>query len=376
MQSYPDADPKEIDQVMQNAAEAFLQYRKTSPEQKAIFLETIASEIDSLGDPLINQASEETNLPAGRLLGERGRTTMQLRMFAEMLREGSFVEASIDTANPSRTPLPKADIRKMLFPIGPIVVFGASNFPFAYSTAGGDTASALAAGCPVVVKAHPAHSKTSESVYHAILTAMEKCSMPQHVFQHVHGASIDTGKALVEHPETAGVGFTGSLSGGRALFDYAAKGLNPIPVFAEMSSVNPVVFLPDTVGKNAASLAKMYADSINLGMGQFCTNPGIMIAIESDALNQFIKDLDQEFAKAVPAKMLHHGIQKSYFEKMEKAVTQTGVELLQHSSQEPSDLQAWPTIASVPGKEFLNNPYLHEEVFGPYSLLCKMPGYG
>ena len=371
MNSFTDATPGEIDTVMKNAAAAYPLYSKTSAEQKAAFLETIASEIDSLGDSLITRASEETNLPAARLLGERARTTMQLRMFAEMLREGSFVEASIDTAKPDRKPLPRADIRKMLIPIGPIVVFGASNFPFAYSTAGGDTASALAAGCPVVVKAHPAHPKTSVSVYNAILTAIDKCNMPANVFQHVHGASVESGKALVEHPLTAGVGFTGSLSGGRALFDYASQRSRPIPVFAEMSSVNPVVFFSDTLAKNAPALAKMYSDSISLGMGQFCTNPGIMIAVESEGLTNFIQHLDNEFSQVQPAKMLHQGIHKSYFEKMGVVIHEPGVTVLQQSVKQPAELEAYPTIAAVPGQEFLQNPTLHEEVFGPYSLLIK-----
>ena len=359
-----------IDTTMLNAAQAFNEYKKTAPEQKANFLETIANEIEAMGDALINQASEETNLPAARLTGERARTTMQLRMFATMVREGSWVDASIDTAIPGRTPLPKPDIRKMLIPLGPVIVFGASNFPFAYSTAGGDTASALAAGCSVVVKAHPAHAKTSEMVYDAIKISIEKCKMPRYVFQHVHDEGFKTGKDLVQHPATAAVGFTGSLSGGKALYDYAHERQIPIPVFSEMGSINPIIFFPDTLEKNSEALVKMYAGSVTLGMGQFCTNPGLMIAVESDALNTFIKNLSEEVSKFAPSKMLHEGIQNAYVEKMERALSQKGVDVT-HSQHSSNGIKAMPAIASVSGATFLNNPTLHEEVFGPYSLVVK-----
>jgi 2,5-dioxopentanoate dehydrogenase len=276
---FTDATSNDINEVMQQAMGAFASYRKVDKEKKACFLESMAAEIEALGDALIETASAETNLPAARLLGERGRTTAQLRMFAAMVREGSWVQASIDKAMPDRTPLPKPDLRKMLLPLGPVVVFGASNFPFAYSTAGGDTASALAAGCPVVVKAHPAHPQTGELFFSAIRKAIGKNNIHPKVFQQVHGASFEVGKALVQHPHTAAVGFTGSTTGGRALFDYAQERLHPIPVFAEMGSVNPVVFFADAIEKNATALAKQYAGSITLGMGQFCTKPGILLAI-------------------------------------------------------------------------------------------------
>ncbi len=359
-----------INEVMQQAAGAFAQYKAVSPASKALFLESIADNIESLGDALIAKASEETNLPAARLTGERGRTTMQLRMFAQMLREGSWVEAIIDTAVPDKTP-PKPDIRKMLFPLGPVVVFGASNFPFAYSTAGGDTASALAAGCPVVVKAHPAHLQTSVMVAGAIQKAIEITGMPAHVFQHVTESSFEAGKLLVQHPATAAVGFTGSFSGGKALYDYAALRKNPIPVFSEMGSINPVLFLPDTLQQNAVQLAKQYAGSVTLGMGQFCTNPGLLIAVEGDGLNRFLDTLGQEISAVQPAKMLHAGIHKAYFEKMQTALHEKEVSLLSRSATEPGILEALPTIAVVAGNVFLKNPLLHEEVFGPYSLLVK-----
>lgn len=362
----------DINQVMQNAATAFSAYQKTTPEKRALFLETIANNIEALGDALISKASEETNLPAPRLAGERGRTTMQLRMFAQMLREGSWVEASIDTAVPDKTP-PKPDIRKMLIPTGPVVVFGASNFPFAYSTAGGDTASALAAGCPVVVKGHPAHLQTSIMVAGAIEAAIQSCEMPAYTFQHVTDASFEAGKALVQHPATSAVGFTGSYTGGKALYDYAAARKNPIPVFSEMGSINPVVFLPDTLEKNAEGLAKQYAGSITLGMGQFCTNPGLLIAIAGNGLDAFLQNLAKEFEPVIPAKMLHKGIYKAYTEKMQAALHEKGVKLLAKATAVAGEMEPTPSLATVEGNIFLNNPLLHEEVFGPYSLMviCK-----
>lgn len=361
-----------LNTVMQQAADAFVKYRKTSPEQRAHFLETIAANIEALGEELIATASGETNLPAARLTGERGRTTMQLRMFADMLREGSWVEASVDTAIPDKVPA-RPDLRKMLVPLGPVVVFGASNFPFAYSTAGGDTASALAAGCPVVVKGHPAHLQTSSMVAGAIVAAAVSCQMPEHTFQHVTDASFEAGKALVQHEATAAVGFTGSYSGGKALWDYAAARKNPIPVFSEMGSINPVVFLPDTLAQNTESVAKQYAGSITLGMGQFCTNPGLLLAIESDALHRFLNILGKEIEAVAPARMLHKGIHKAYFEKMEAALSAKGVKLLGRAATTPGDMEAQPTVATVDGSVFLANPLLHEEVFGPYSLMvvCK-----
>ncbi len=367
---FQQATNESINGIMQNAADAFKQYKKTSSADKAAFLEAIANEIEALGDSLIIKAAEETNLPTARLIGERGRTTMQLRMFATMLREGSWVEASIDTAIPDKAP-PKPDIRKMLLPLGPVIVFGASNFPFAYSTAGGDTASALAGGCPVVVKAHPAHAETSEMVAQAIQTAIQKCNMPANVFQHLHSDSFDAGKTLVQHPATSAVGFTGSYSGGKALYDYAQERLKPIPVFSEMGSVNPVVFFSDTLEKNSTALAKQYAASICLGMGQFCTNPGLMFAVESDALNKFIQSIGDEIAAVAPAKMLHSGIHKGYNERMEKALSQKDVSLISKSLATANDMEATAAIATVSAETFLQNPLLHEEVFGPYSLLVK-----
>jgi len=369
--SFPDTPLAEMDLVMHRAQEAFEQFQHVSAREKAAFLEAIATEIEALGESLLQTAAKETNISLPQLTGERNRTTGQLRKFAEMLLEGSWVDASIDTAIPGRVPSPKPDVRKMLVPIGPVVVFGASNFPFAYSTAGGDTASALAAGCSVVVKAHPQHPATSTMVATAITKAIQQCQVPVQVFQHVFGNSAEAGKSLVQHPATAGVGFTGSLAGGRALYDYAAQRTTPIPVFSEMGSVNPVVFLPDTMRKNAEKLALQYAASITLGTGQFCTNPGILIALEGEGLDAFTEHLGKALNGTKPGKMLHQGIYQSFQNKRSDALRQNGVELLQESGTAPGEMEARPTIATVSGAHFLENPLLHEEIFGPYSLLVR-----
>src|SRR6185295_18378042 len=241
---YKDVNPEEIDIIVNDAWKAFHVYRKLSLKQRANFMRAIAETLDRSDDELIQTAMNETHLDEGRLKIEKDRTVFQLTSYAAACEQGSWLEARIDTANPDRNP-PKPDIRKMLVPLGPVAVFGSSNFPFAYSTAGGDTACALAAGCPVIVKAHPAHAETSEIVAKAILKAAEKCKMPKGVFAHVHGAGFEVGKALVTHHYTKAVGFTGSFSGGKALFDWANQRPDPIPVFAEMGSVNPVFLLPE-----------------------------------------------------------------------------------------------------------------------------------
>jgi NADP-dependent aldehyde dehydrogenase len=360
----------DIAAVMRLSAQAFTLYRQTTPTSRALFLDTIAQHIEALGDALLEQASAETNLPIARLSGERARTTFQLRMFAAMLREGSWIEASIDHANTAKNP-PAPDIRKMLVPLGPVVVFGASNFPFAYSTAGGDTASALATGCTVVVKAHPAHLKTSSMVAAAITKAIAQCQMPEHCFQHVTDGSFETGKALVQDEHTRAVGFTGSFSGGRALYDYAAARQHPIPVFAEMGSINPVLLLPDKLSKEAGLLATQYAASITLGMGQFCTNPGLLLAVKSEALTAFKTALASAIAQVQPAPMLHKGIIAAYRQKSQAALDTGCASLLQSGITPTGDMEPQLFITTVSGADFLQTPLLREEVFGPYSLLVE-----
>lgn len=368
--SYKDFNTEEIDRVMQEAWTTFHIYRKFSLQQRAAYMKTIAIELDNCGDALIQTAMGETNLPEARLRGERARTIFQLNSYAEACEKGDWLEARIDTAITDKTP-PKPDIRKMLVPLGPVVVFGASNFPFAYSTAGGDTACAFAAGCPVIVKAHPAHAETSEIVANAILTAADKCKMPKGIFAHVHGASFEVGKALVQHPHTKAVGFTGSYIGGKQLFDWGNQRKEPIPVFAEMGSINPVFLMTEKLHAEAASMAQQYAASITLGVGQFCTNPGLIIGIESEALKTFVHDLGKAIQKIAPAPMLHSGIVSAYKKNKGNALLQDDVHLVAESETEVKENEALPTIATATGQAFLNNPVLHQEVFGPYSIVIR-----
>jgi NADP-dependent aldehyde dehydrogenase len=367
---YNDATIPEIEKVMQQAWKAFHAYRKLSLKQRADFMRAIAKELEACGDELIQVTMRETNLPEARMRNERGRTIFQLNQYADACEKGEWLEARIDTAIPDKAP-PKPDVRKMLVPLGPVVVFGASNFPFAYSTAGGDAATALAAGCPVIVKAHPAHAQTSEIVANAILKAAKDCNMPDGVFAHVHGASIEVGKALVMHSYTKAVGFTGSYIGGKQLFDWGNERKEPIPVFAEMGSINPVFLLPEKMKISAAEVAKMYAGSITLGVGQFCTNPGLIVGLEGKELTLFTEELGKEIKKITPGTMLHPGIFKSYRKKKDEALKQTGVDTVAVSETKPALNQGSPTIATATGQTFLNNPVLHQEVFGPYSLIIR-----
>lgn len=366
---FTDATEKEIDLLMQKAKDAFDQYKRMPLAQRASFMKAIAVELENCGDILIQTAMQETNLPEARLRSERARTIFQLNSYAEACEQGNWLEARIDTAIPEKNP-PKPDIRKMLVPLGPVVVFGSSNFPFAYSTAGGDTACAFAAGCPVIVKAHPAHAQTSELVANAILKAVVSCHMPDGIFAHVHGASFETGKALVTHPFTKAVGFTGSYSGGKQLFDWGNQRKEPIPVFAEMGSINPVFLLPEKMQSDAVGVAKMYAASITQGVGQFCTNPGLIIGIESETLQQFIETLGNEIRNTAPAKMLHPGIAKAYAEKRQHALEQEGVNEVAAATK-ADELSGQATIATASASTFLSNPLLHQEVFGPYSIIIR-----
>lgn len=355
-------------QALQLSDQAFDSWRQSAPEVRADFLEAIALEIESLGQALLQTAAAETHLTEVRLTGERQRTTGQLRMFAQMLREGSWVEATIDTAREG-TP----DLRQMMIPLGPVIVFGASNFPFAYSTAGGDTASALASGCTVVVKAHPAHPRTSAMVAEAVSRAAESCGVSPHVFQHIEETDFGMGKALVMHPLTRAVGFTGSLSGGLALQEYARQRPDPIPVFAEMGSVNPILILPEAISRHSDAIAEACAASITLGLGQFCTNPGLIFGIDCAGLRHLLESLGSLIQNSAAGQMLHPGIHHSYYEKRTRALESKGVFLLGSAPVADTHTQAAASVAWVAGDDFLINPHLHEEVFGPFSLcvLCK-----
>lgn len=356
------ADKKDIDQAAEKAHAAFLEYRHYSGEQKADFLEAIADEIMNLGDQLISRASTETALSKGRLEGERGRTCNQLRMFADLLREGSWVDARIDRAQEGAP-----DVRYMLFPLGPVAVFGASNFPLAFSTAGGDTASALAAGCPVVVKAHESHLGTNELVAGAILKAAEKTKMPDGVFSSLNGKA-EVGSELVKHPKIKAVGFTGSFKAGKAIFDTAQKRDEPIPVYAEMGSINPVFLLNDKLSASAEEVAEDYAGSVTLGGGQFCTNPGLIVGTKGEALDQFKSTLSQKLKEADAACMLNPGIAEGYRQKRAELLSQKGIEVLTEPGEE-SNNDGTAALATITAKEFLGNDVLQDEVFGPFTLV-------
>ena len=367
---YTNSTIKEIDEAMQKAWKAFHQYRKLSIKQRADFMKAIANELENADDVLIQTAMQETNLPEARLRNEKARTIFQLNSYAAACEKGDWLEARIDTAIADKNP-PKPDVRKMLVPLGPVVVFGSSNFPFAYSTAGGDTACALAAGCPVIVKAHAAHAKTSALVAETIFKAVAKCNMPNGIFTHLFGASFEVGEALVKHPLVKAVGFTGSYTGGKQLFDWGNQRSHPIPVFAEMGSVNPVFLLPEKLSADAIEMAKMFAGSITLGVGQFCTNPGIIIAIASESLNEFMATLGNEIKNIAPAKMLHKGIAKSYNEKKSAALSQKDVTVIAASGMPEIEHSGLATIATTTAKAFISNPVLQQEVFGPYSIIVR-----
>jgi len=369
--TFIEATSEEIDAAVNLAADAFKQYRKVSGAKKAGFLNTIADEILALDDDLIQTYCSETGLPEGRAIGERGRTIGQLRAFAALLEEGSWVEATIDEAQPNREPMPKVDLRKMKIPLGPVVVFGASNFAFAFSTAGGDTAAALAAGCPVIVKSHPMHAGTGEMVASAVIQAAEKAGMPNGVFSNLNSSGIEVGQQLVKHSGVKAVGFTGSINGGRALLDIASQRKEPIPVFAEMGRINPVIMLPEALKNNGESLAKTYANSVTMGTGQFCTNPGLLLGIKSEALNDFISGLSQEIVKIEPSVMLHPNIIGAYEKNKERALSQSGLTVTADFNSDVKPNHARQAITTVEGKTFLQNTTLHHEVFGPFSMVVQ-----
>ncbi|HTN05439.1 aldehyde dehydrogenase (NADP(+)) [Agriterribacter sp.] len=370
MHTFKDATEVEINRVMEQSWAAFEVYRTCSLRQRAGFIRTIATELGSISASVVAAAMQETNLPEARLKNELTRTIFQLNNYAGACEQGNWLEVRIDTAIPERTP-PKPDLRKLLVPLGPVVVFGASNFPFAYSTAGGDTACALAAGCPVIVKAHPAHAQTSGMVAEVIIKAARQSKMPDGIFAHVYGAGFEVGKSLVMHTHTKAVGFTGSYTGGKALFDWAAQRKEPIPVFAEMGSTNPVYLLPEKLSQSPIEQAKLYAGSITLSTGQFCTNPGLIIGIDNADLQKFITALGREIEQVPPSTMLHPGIAKAFAANRSRALMQDQVNTVAIAQQPPEDNQGIPTIASATGQAFLNNPVLHQEVFGPYSLVIR-----
>ena len=374
--TYHIATEAEVNRAVELAATAFPVYRSLPAEARTAFLERIGEEILALGDDLLTLANSETALPLPRLTGERARTVGQFKMFASLLREGSWVEARIDHALPDRQPLPRPDLRRMLLPLGPVAVFGASNFPFAFSVAGGDTASALAAGCPVIVKAHPAHPGTSELVARAIERAALVTGMPEGVFSMVHGMK-EAGLTLVRHPKLEAVGFTGSLAAGRALFDAAAARPRPIPVYAEMGSVNPVFVLPGALAERGEKIAEGLAASVTLGVGQFCTNPGVVVGLQSENLTAFLLNAAERLSAAAPGTMLYPNIQKAFNEGAERLKSIPGVwaKTEPQTAADATKTQVNAMLFSTDATHFVSQHALREEVFGPASLLvaCGTP---
>lgn len=365
---FTDATPEELDRAMAQARTAYDHLRTGPAEAKAALLDRIADEIEALGDQLVERVHAETALSEGRIRGERDRTTGQLRMFAEVVRDGSWVDARIDTPNDN---FPA--IRRMLMPIGPVAVFGASNFPLAFSVAGGDTASALAAGCPVVYKVHPGHPGTSELVGRAITAAVEACDLPPGTFSLIHGHQTEVGVRLVEHPDTEAVGFTGSLPAGRAIFDAATSREEPIPVYAEMGSVNPQFVLPGALEERGDEIAEGLTNSVTMGTGQFCTNPGLVFGLEGPEMASFSQATASHLQDTSPSHMLHEGIRSGFEQGVDRVRETDGVEVLAEVS---ADADGAGTLAGAVAFEtdsdhLSRHEHLLEEVFGPSTVLVN-----
>jgi NADP-dependent aldehyde dehydrogenase len=354
---YHPASAAEVNEAAQLAHAAFAIYSQTTGAERGRFLRRIAENIEALGDDLISRANAETGLPEARLRTETGRTCNQLRLFADLVEEGSWVDARIDRGDRARQPLPKPDVRSMLRPLGPVVVFGASNFPLAFSVAGGDTASALAAGCPVIVKAHHAHPGTSELVGLAVSEAVKSCELPEGTFSLLYGAGNEVGTALVKHPLIKAGGFTGSRSGGRALFDVASSRPEPIPFYAEMSSVNPVVILPGALRERSDQIAAGLHQSVTLGGGQFCTNPGLVLLADNKESDNFLEKLGALMAGTAEQIMLTPAISTNYRNGLSARMDHAALETIRASA-----------LFKTTAAEFLVHPELAEELFGPSSL--------
>lgn len=367
---YHFANDSEVEQAVKLAAAAFDSFSQTSGAVRGKLLRTIASNIEALGDALVSRATQETGLPEGRIKNETGRTCGQLRLFASLVEEGSWVDARIDHADPERQPLPKPDVRSMLRPLGPVVVFGASNFPLAFSVAGGDTASALAGGNPVIVKAHHAHPGTSELVGNAVKAAVDECGLHEGVFSLIYGSGTAVGTALVKHPLVKAGGFTGSRSGGRALLDVASSRPEPIPFYAEMSSVNPVVILPEVLKEKGEQLAAGLHGSVTLGAGQFCTNPGLIFLENSAATDAFVAKLSELMGASATQTMLTPGISASYHEGVKTRAAAAGVETVaQVSANGKSQCEGFTALFRTDVKTFLASHDLGDEIFGPTTLV-------
>ncbi|WP_016914788.1 aldehyde dehydrogenase (NADP(+)) [Vreelandella stevensii] len=359
----------EVERACVLAEAAFDSYRDTSLKQRAAFLETIANEIEALGDALIERAMAETGLPRARLEGERGRTCGQLRLFASVVRAGDWLGVRIDPALPERQPMPRVDLRQCQIALGPVAVFGASNFPLAFSVAGGDTASALAAGCPVVVKAHSAHPGTSELVGRALQKAVAESGMPEGVFSLLFGSGNEVGQALVADPRIQAVGFTGSRAGGLAILATAQARPQPIPVYAEMSSINPVFLLPQALETRGHELAEGFVSSLNMGAGQFCTNPGLVLGVKGKALDAFLAVAAEVLTKSAAQTMLTPGIYGAYMEGVEQLASHAREVAKGQVGEGPHQCQAGLFVATA--TDFLDSEALQSEVFGSASLVIE-----
>lgn len=361
-------DP-EIDLAVRAAEETFDDFGRTSRHGRASFLEAIGDAIDARGEAITAIGTAETGLPAARLEGERARTVGQLRLFAAHVRDGGYLDRRHDAALPERRPVPRPDLRTMQLPVGPVAVFGASNFPLAFSTAGGDTASALAAGCPVVVKGHPAHPGTGEIVADAILEAIRACGLPPGTFSLVQGDTREVGRALVTHPFVRAVGFTGSFAGGKALFDLCAARPEPIPCFGELGSINPVFVLPAALAARGREIAAGWAGSLVLGAGQFCTNPGVLILQDGPDVDGFVEAAAAALEASAPQTMLTDGIASAYRSAHERAALLAGV--MERVASDVEGRSAAPVLHETSGRDWLATPELGDEAFGPYGIVVR-----
>jgi len=370
--TYPETSAVEVDEKLVAAQEAYQYMKKRSIKDRVKLMQAIAQAIESAGPELVKTAMEESFLPEARLTGEKARTVFQWRSYAAALENGACLAVRIDTAVPDKTP-PKPDLRKMMIGLGPVAVFGASNFPFAFSTAGGDTASAIAAGCPVILKAHPGHPRTSTMMADIIARTLMEENWPSGVFSHIYGYSNESGAYLVNHPNVKAVAFTGSYQGGKALFDLANRRPEPIPVFSEMGSINPVFALPNKLNSDPEGAASQYLASLTLGVGQFCTNPGVLIAYQGEALLRFKEALATAISDIAPANMLHQGIAKAFSTNKEKMLAQQGVAVLATAKEVGQEGQGAAIVAQVDADTLLAHDHLLEEVFGPFGLIvaCK-----
>ena len=359
-----------VDRACAAAEDAFWSYGYSTRETRADFLDAIAHEIEARAEAITQIGSQETGLPEARLQGERGRTVGQLRLFANHIRKGDYLDRRHDAALPDRQPLPRPDIRLMERPIGPVAVFGASNFPLAFSTAGGDTAAALAAGCPVVVKGHSAHPGTGEIVAEAVHAAIKSCNLHPGVFSLIQGGRRDVGSALVTHPLIKTVGFTGSLAGGRALFDLCAARPEPIPFFGELGSVNPMFLLPEAMAARAEALGQGWAGSLTMGAGQFCTNPGIAVVLDGAEADKFVAATTAAMEKVGPQTMLTDGIAKAYRDGKDRFESRNAVRKV-HTTPS-AGREASPNLYETTADAYLQDHALGEEVFGPLGLIVRV----